>query len=70
MWAQEAYKLLVIRYAKTSKSATACKRNVPHSFMLRCSRLRMTRQRRIVIDILLASDDHPTAAQILNAPVR
>ncbi|MBR4309639.1 MAG: transcriptional repressor [Akkermansia sp.] len=32
--------------------------------MLRCSRLRMTRQRRIVIDILLASDDHPTAAQI------
>ena len=32
--------------------------------MLRCSRLRMTRQRRIVIDILLASEDHPTAAQI------
>ncbi|MBE6419910.1 MAG: transcriptional repressor [Akkermansiaceae bacterium] len=49
---------------KTSISAPACKRNVPSSFMLRCSRLRMTRQRRIVIDILLASDDHPTAAQI------
>ncbi|MBR7110002.1 MAG: transcriptional repressor [Akkermansia sp.] len=49
---------------KTSKSTTGCKRNVPHSFMLRCSRLRMTRQRRIVIDILLASEDHPTAAQI------
>ncbi len=32
--------------------------------MMRCSRLRMTRQRRIVIDILLASEDHPTAAQI------
>ena len=32
--------------------------------MVRCSRLRMTRQRRIVIDILLASEDHPTASQI------
>lgn len=32
--------------------------------MMRCARLRMTRQRKIVIDILLESEDHPTAAQI------
>ena len=31
---------------------------------MRCARLRMTRQRKIVIDILLESEDHPTAAQI------
>ncbi|MBR5212669.1 MAG: transcriptional repressor [Akkermansia sp.] len=49
---------------KTSYLSSSCKRNVPSSFMMRCSRLRMTRQRRIVIDILLASEDHPTAAQI------
>lgn len=49
---------------KTSNSQPSCKRNVPPSFMTRCARLRMTRQRKIVIDILLESEDHPTAAQI------
>ncbi|MBE6417080.1 MAG: transcriptional repressor [Akkermansiaceae bacterium] len=49
---------------KTSYSHSGCKRNVPTSFLHRCSRLRMTRQRRIVIDVLIDSDDHPSAAQI------
>ncbi|MDO4750506.1 MAG: transcriptional repressor [Akkermansia sp.] len=51
---------------KTSNAQSSCKRNVTPAFMMRCSRLRMTRQRRIVIDVLIDSDDHPTAAQIFD----
>lgn len=49
---------------KTSDAQNSCKRNVTPAFMMRCARLRMTRQRRVVIDVLIDSDDHPTAAQI------
>ncbi len=46
----------------TGKETT--RRTATAAFMVRKAGVRMTRQRRAVIDVLLQSYDHPTAAQI------
>ena len=46
----------------TGKKVTRC--TATAAFMVRKAGVRMTRQRRAVIEVLLQSYDHPTAAQI------
>ena len=46
----------------TGKEIT--RRTATAAFMVRKAGVRMTRQRRAVIEVLLQSYDHPTAAQI------